>query len=987
MIDGGLSLDHVRPRKPWRAGGLVAILGLGGLLALRLAAWATADAPAQATTRAPELGRPSGLPLPAGMPLSAFEEKLFDFLNRREYAGLGWCNDKGVRDTGSYVDGKYYGTHPAVRVYYSPGVMHWLMNGHVGKIPDGEMIIKEQFAPPAARHARKSEAELWGALESWTVMVKDSSGSHDGWFWSNPSKGQCVSDQHRYPFSYPISGFGLYCVRCHASTQSPGLEPAADANEYTFASLRNIAGFPGEPIRFRVDDSWRGERRSEESGKAVTKRTDESHPRCTRQETVSPPGHRIDEAFLRFFPSIKRLDRGEVAALPPITHDWVVSRRDHRQPFLTSSQCMNCHAGLLAPFGPLMYLPAGKNTEYGAPGWDVSPHGEWQWTPMGLAGRDPIFYAQLESEIRLLQKDIGVDKSRCRTLCDALTDACLRCHGAMGKAQYDADHGTGAGRFSLDHVHAIAGHEQNDHDVATYGALAREGVSCMVCHRMQPRQKPDGDRRSALQYFLETSVTGNFQLGPPGEIYGPFKDNEITTYPMEHGLGIKPKHSDYLQSSQLCGTCHTVVLPAVEKRMSRGVRGEEHVDGLIRSESVPLFRQFHHHVEQATYLEWLNSEYENEVNKKNPLGKSCQDCHMSTGAKSDRLHIDVAEIRTRIAGVQDVTYPEAENLAPRDRLQVRDREKGYHRHNFSGLNAFLLELFDQFDDVLGVRKTDFMTGSKDGIRQAMDEFVRTARNEVATLELTAASPGATELTANVIVRNKVGHRFPSGVGFRRAFIELLVLEKNAGGAERVVWSSGRTNELGVLLGADGRLLPSETYVADSKTGEPLFQKHHETITSPNEVQIYESVRCDTKRRITTSFVYGCETLKDNRLLPRGWRPHGPDPSLADEFMSATRPDLDTARDPRYADGSGSDETTYRIKLRKGVNLSRLEVRATLYYQAFPPYFLQRLFETAPDGPATRRLHYLCSHVNLTGTPVENWKLPIVSASCRVKTRP
>jgi hypothetical protein len=62
---------------------------------------------------------------------------------------------------------------------------------------------------------------------------------------------------------------------------------------------------------------------------------------------------------------------------------------------------MNCHAGLLEPYGPTMFVPTGQSREYGAEGVHLSPYGEWQWTPMGLAGRDPIFYAQLESEIEL----------------------------------------------------------------------------------------------------------------------------------------------------------------------------------------------------------------------------------------------------------------------------------------------------------------------------------------------------------------------------------------------------------------------------------------------------------------------------------------------------------------------------------------------------------------------------------------------------------
>jgi hypothetical protein len=58
----------------------------------------------------------------------------------------------------------------------------------------------------------------------------------------------------------------------------------------------------------------------------------------------------------------------------------------------------------------------------------------------------------------------------------------------------------------------------------------------------------------------------------------------------------------------------------------------------------------------------------------------------------------------------------------------------------------------------------------------------------------------------------------------------------------------------------------------------------------------------------------------------------------------------------------------------------------LYYQAIPPYYLQSLFTTTPDGPATRRLHYICSRVNLNGTPIEDWKLLIAAAACDVKSR-
>jgi hypothetical protein len=452
---------------------------------------------------------------------------------------------------------------------------------------------------------------------------------------------------------------------------------------------------------------------------------------------------------------------------------------------------------------------------------------------------------------------------------------------------------------------------------------------------------------------------------------------------MEHATGRTPKHSGFLKSSQMCGTCHTVALPAIDHPLAE--HELDQADEVRRGQTVELFKKCHHHVEQATYLEWLNSEYENEVHPTNPKARSCQDCHMAQGLTDERHGIDVPQLKSRIAAVQDTTYPEAENLPPADKLNVRVREDGYRRHNFAGLNAFLIELFRQHDDVLGVRKTDYMTGSKLDAENAVAAIARTARTDVADLEVTAAPTGPGRLTATVLVKNKVGHRFPSGVGFRRAFLELVVVRPAAGGKpEEVVWASGRANELGVLIGPDGQPLPTESFERDPVTGEQRFQPHREVIDSESQVQVYETLVKNAKGEFTTSFVRGCETAKDNRLLPRGWKKDGPGPELTGRFLEATHPDAVTARDPRYADGSGSDEVTYRITLPAGVDSAGLTVRATLYYQAMPPYFLANLFATAPDGPSTRRLHALLGHLDLKGTPIEGWKLKVATATTEVR---
>lgn len=969
-----------------------ALIATGVLLLMTWTSDSAAESGEESEVAMPtDFGQSSPLPLPSSLPVAEYEEYLFEFLNSRQYRELGWLKDKRVRDTGPYLNGKEYGTHPAVKIYYSPEIIRWLVDGKHEPIPDGAMIVKEQFEAPAIRYKGLDDQQLFDHLASWTVMVKDARGSHDGWFWSNPGKDQKVVFNHEHPFDHPISGFGIYCVRCHASTKTHGA-----TNEYTFSSLRNIEGFPGEPMLFRVDDSWQ-QKEHHEVPTAADEPGDESnefllasldakasatHPRCSdaaHPELCQPV---LNEGFLELFPSIGRRSRADVLHFPAVTHDWVVRRpgdAQQNQPFVTSNQCMSCHAGLLEPFGPTMFFPTEGRAEYAAPGVHLSPYGEWRWTPMGLAGRDPIFFAQLESEIALMRSDFAADPEKAEAHVDNLVEACLSCHGAMGRHQYRLDHGDDAPFYGLDHITR----ESTDKQAVgqkhwQYGALSRDGISCTVCHHMQPREQPEDDDRHYLEFFLETSITGNIHLGNPNELHGPFKDDEISPYTMEHALGFKPKHNPYIQSSRMCGSCHVVNLPIVDKPLKPG----EHADELIAAEQNPVFKQYHHHVEQATYLEWLNSEYENEFNPDNPNAKSCQDCHMSQDYHNDEIDHHMDTLVTRIATIQDDTYPDAENLADHEELHVRQRKEGVARHNFRGLNVFLLEMFNQFDDILGVRKFDFMTGSQQDIEHARQDFLRQARDEVAELSVDASLQDG-QLVSKVLVENKVGHRFPSGVGFRRAFLEFLVIEETADGEENIVWSSGRTNELGVLIDGDGQPLFSEFFSKDA-SGEPACQNHHEVIDSPEQVQIYETLLHSTKHRYTTSFIHGSEIAKDNRLLPRGWKAEGPGPALKGEFLKATHPGPFAKNDARYQDGSGSDEVEYRVKLPAGVDTGKLRVQATLFYQAIPPYFLQSLFETAPDGPATQRLHYICSNIDLRGTPIEDWKLPVTSASSKVK---
>ena len=82
---------------------------------------------------------------------------------------------------------------------------------------------------------------------NWTVMVKDKALSHGGWMFASVDQSQ-TKDRFGYPFNPPNFGAGLgTCMRCHASA----------AEELIFSALANVEGYPGEPLIFRVDESWR----------------------------------------------------------------------------------------------------------------------------------------------------------------------------------------------------------------------------------------------------------------------------------------------------------------------------------------------------------------------------------------------------------------------------------------------------------------------------------------------------------------------------------------------------------------------------------------------------------------------------------------------------------------------------------------------------------------------------------------------------------
>lgn len=839
---------------------------------------------AQTTIKPCEISFP--LPNPSDIGAKKFEQLLYSFLEQGCYRS--WTADRQIRNTGPFIGGKSFGTHNAVKVFYSPEVWEWLKNkNRQGQIPDGALIVKEMFPAPAREGS---------TLSAWTVMVKDKKGAYDGWYWSYHAPNYKPDNPE---IDYPDSGFGLYCLRCHASAEK----------ESTFITAKNVEG---DPISFTIQAP---------TMQPLPPPTKDPHQlvASTKEIRGGPFGTALKSPapnFINFFPGLPLVPEPALKRFPGETFDHVTSDPNGPQGFLTSSQCLGCHSAMKENMAFLF-------EETLQPPINLSPYTEWRASMMGLAGRDPIFHAQLESEKAMRPAQTAF-----------FDNTCYRCHGVMGQRQLESDKHQ---PFKHDMVYATT-----DDANGKYGALARDGVSCAVCHRV-----------SKEGLGTPETFTGKFKIDPPNVANGPY--DQLITLPMKNATGITPRYGEHIKTSALCGSCHTVILPVLDSR------GQPVLD----QKGKP--KEFH---EQMTYPEWQNSVYQNEREPINRAAvRTCQDCHMQKKFLGQPLVF-------RAANIEDINYPYTDYRAADKDITVRVRDQ-YSRHTLLGINQFGLMMFEQFPDLLGIRTADYMYGEAvPGLLTAQASGYDLARRETATIDVTALSRTHNYLEATVRIENLAGHGFPSGVGFRRAFLTFEALDAEG----KVIWASGRTNSVGAIVkGLSNEVLPTEFFY-EPATGKQVFQPHYEMISDESEVQIYEELIADAQGKITTSFVGLDHPLKNNRLLPKGWRSDGP-------YAEFTAPHGDAEHDPEYVNKSGAtgaDRITYRIPIDDRTR-GAVSVRVTLNYQAIPPYYLKDRFAIG-KGAETQRLAYLTSHLNVEKTPIDSWKLPIVSATRRLGER-
>ncbi len=999
------------------------------------------------------------------VPLDEYETSIGQFFNNYCYRdpALNFAPDKDVRAVGPYLasltetgwEATYKGFHEPVVIWYSPEMVDWLetnrpVNEHgdpaepaspVTEVPNNAILIKEMYSPPASRCAG-TDLENLAPSSGIAYMVRDNKGSHDGWFWgyfgffegeSDPNVDWPNIPNRSGPAlnSLPYAGYGQYCMNCHASAE----------NNLTFSSLTNIAGQPGTPIAYLSMDWFL----TEVDGPPAPSDGLHTPPESTPMASLSAP---LDmSTFDEFF----ALPNGETPAstteisLPSQTYDnvWVGAGEDGMPPlhseYMTSDQCLGCHdAGSTGlAFDMTKPIPDEVLLE------NLSPYASWRFSPMGLAGRDPIFYGQVASE-EVFHKDYK----------DLIWNTCFGCHGIMGQRQFQLDQVLAAAEAypapTRDALEQMCGDQSfvfnpnfttavpysavqtdpslgphYDPDHAKYGALARDGISCVACHRMvlTPEQQDDYGtqtqnicvdyRQKLLNADLNgapdplsdngafaMSFTGSFPVADSATLFGPFE--EPKTKPMDHAIGNIPQHDDAIASSEQCGTCHTVHLPILMPKLAGST----------------ALNIVGHTFEQTTYPEWAFSEFRtgwlfDDTSKPALPGgpganpQSCVACHIPNEEGG-------TVFKSKIASIQERTnMPEAEYALSAEDIDLEARE-GFGVHTLVGLNLFLVSMAEQFPEILGVSVQDPMLVSKglDPVLHTKQQMLDNAANHTATVEVSDVTyDDQSGLRATVKVTNLVGHKFPSGVSFRRAFLHTEVLDASG----QVIWESGKTNDVGIILGSDGTPLRGELWY-DNSCKEKIvnqtdFEPHHQTITSADQVQIYQEVKLDpgtplpgadpicgedapiaNDANLTTSFLSICHTAKDNRLMPAGTVDFDTRVAIAQalgiadaeeaKLMATETGATAIGDDPDY-DTGGGDSLVYALSTQELNGQVPSSIQSTLYYQATPPFFLQDRFCNG-EGVNRDRLYSLSRMLNVEDSAIDNWSFRLVTGSAAVQ---
>ncbi len=294
--------------------------------------------------------------------------------------------------------------------------------------------------------------------------------------------------------------------------------------------------------------------------------------------------------------------------------------------------------------------------------------------------------------------------------------------------------------------------------------------------------------------------------------------------------------------------------------------------------------------EQTVYLEWSNSDYEGD--------RACQDCHMPAAQ-----------------GAVELSTTGSPPHSP------------FAKHFFVGGNAYMLNILRAF----GPERE--LTASSEHFEATIERVMEQLEERTATVEIEDVELSEAQLRAVVYIRSMVGHKFPTGFPARRVWLHMTV--RDAGG--EIVFESGAAGPDGSIGGNDNDADPAE------------YEPHYQTIDSPDQVQVYETIVQNTEGQVTTGLLRAAACAKDNRLLPAGFSKSGASDDIAvygeavqdEDFLGggdkvAYRVELNDAQGPFVV----VVELLYQsVGYRWAQNLGRHDASETIrfldYYEAVP----------------------------------------------------
>lgn len=446
---------------------------------------------------------------------------------------------------------------------------------------------------------------------------------------------------------------------------------------------------------------------------------------------------------------------------------------------------------------------------------DINILDDWSATMMANSAKDPLWRAKVSHE--------GLVNPGHQL---ALEDKCTSCHAPQGR--FNAIH-NGASSYAIADMIG--------------DSVALDGVSCGACHQQKDT-------------LIGFRFSGNLTYDTNKTVYGPY--GNPFAGPMQSFIGFNVEYGAHIAKSGLCAGCHTLITETVD--LAGNLTGD-------------------HFVEQATYHEWLNSDYNNS------LDKSCQKCH-------------IPQIDENVIIATNFQF-----LAPR---------RPFGKHHLVGGNTFMLKLMKNNMSSLGItgQSYSFDTTINRTTRYLRDSTLDATLNEIARINDTVY------YDLNLV--NKAGHKFPSGYPSRIAYVEFVVLDSLLD----TLFKSGVTDSDFNIINRDA-----------------TYEPHYDIINDEQKVQIYEMVMGDVNNNPTTVLERAKSPLKDNRLTPLGFSTLH---STYDTVKIAGVPITDLDFNLNGAiEGTGADIVHYHIPLNGYTGA--LNVSARVYYQSVPRIWLDEMF--------------------------------------------